>query len=148
MTTQDNKTSVRRIMEEGWNQGKVAVFDELTAPNWIHHDPSQPYVRTREDFKRHVTETRSAFPDTHFTLEDLIAEGEQVVLRWMRRGTHTGELVTPTMHVPATGKQVTVTGITIFCFADGKVVETWNLSDRLGQYQQLGLMPVPQPVSE
>jgi steroid delta-isomerase-like uncharacterized protein len=146
MTAEDNKTIVRWIIEEGWNQGKVAVFDELCASDWIHHDPSQPHVRTREDFKRHVAETRRAFPDIHFTMEDVIAEGEQVVLRWMRRGTNTGDLVTPTIHLPATGKQVSVTGITIFRVASGKVVETWNQSDRLGMYQQLGLIPEPQPV--
>jgi steroid delta-isomerase-like uncharacterized protein len=146
MIAVDNKTTVHRIIEEGWNQGKLAVFDELCAPDWIHHDPSQPRVRTREDFKRHVDQTRSAFPDINFTIEDLIAEGEQVALRWMRRGTHTGDFVTPAMHLPATGKQVSVTGITIFRLASGKVVETWNQSDRLGMYQQLGVIPVPQPV--
>jgi steroid delta-isomerase-like uncharacterized protein len=146
MSTETNKATVRRIIEEGWNEGKIAVFDELAAPNWIHHDPGRPHVRTLEDYKRHVTATRSAFPDIHFTIEDLIAEGDQVVLRWMRRGTHTGDLVTPTVRLPATGKQVTVTGITIFRFADGKVVETWNQPDSLGMFQQLGLIPVPQPV--
>jgi steroid delta-isomerase-like uncharacterized protein len=146
MPTEDNKSTVRRLIEEGWNQGKIAVFDELAAPNWIHHDPAQPHVRTLEDFKRNVAATRSAFPDIHFTIEDVIAEGDKVILRWIRRGAHTGDLVTPVMRLPATGKQVTVTGMTIFRFADGKVVETWNQSDRLGLFQQLGLIPVPQPV--
>jgi len=89
MSTEDNKTTVRRLIEEGWNQGKLAVFDELAAPNWIHQDPLRPHVRTREDFKRHVAETRSAFPDLHLTIEDMIAEGDQVVVRWMWHGTHT-----------------------------------------------------------
>jgi steroid delta-isomerase-like uncharacterized protein len=146
MTVEDNKTTVRRFIEEGWNQGKVAVFDELTASNWIHHDPLRLHVRTLEDFKRHVTERRNAFPDIHFTIEDVIAEGEQVILRWMWHGTHTGDLVTPMMRLPATGKQVTVTGITIFRVASGKIVETWNQSDNLCLYQQLGQIPVPQPV--
>jgi steroid delta-isomerase-like uncharacterized protein len=146
MSTEDNKATIRRIIEEGWNQGKIAVFDELCVSDWIHHDPTQPHVRIREDFKRNVTERRRAFPDLHFRMEDMIAEGDQVVVRWMWHGTHTGDFVTPTIHLPATGKQVTVTGITIFRFADGKVVETWNQSDRLGMYQQLGLIPLPQPV--
>ncbi len=146
MSTEDNKTTVRRLIEEGWNQGKLAVFDELAAPNWIHQDPLRPHVRTREDFKRHVAETRSAFPDLHLTMEDVIAEEDKVVVRWMRRGTRTGDFVTPTIHLPATGKQVAVTGITIFRMASGKVVETWNQPGSLGLYQQLGLIPVPQPV--
>ncbi len=62
------------------------------------------------------------------------------------RGTNTGDIVTPTMHVPATGKQVTMTGIGIFRFADGKFVEAWYESDYLGLFQQLGLIPVPQAV--
>ena len=144
MSTEDNKAAVRRGFEEGWNQGKVAVFDELSAPNFLYHDPTWPDVRTREDFKRYVTAVRSAYPDIHFTIEDVIAEGEQVVTRYMWRGTNTGDLVTPTMHRPATGKHVTVKGISISRFAGGMQVELWNQGDYLGLYRQLGLIPVPQ----
>ncbi len=145
MSTVDNKATVRRIIEEGWNQGKVAVFDELCAPNYIHHDPGRPDVRTLEDYKRFVIEVRSEFADYHLTIEDLFAEGEQVMLRWTMRGTNTGDFVRP-MHIPATGKQITETGITVVRFAGGKVVEDWHQSDLLGLFQQLGLIPVPQPV--
>jgi steroid delta-isomerase-like uncharacterized protein len=145
MSTETNKATLRRAIEEGWNQGNVALFDELFAPNFIHHDPDRPDFRTLEDYKRYVTETRSAFPDFHLTIEDLIAEGEQVVTRWMWRGTHTGGSVWP-MPIPATGKQVTVTGITILRFAGGKFVEDWHLVDHLGLFQQLGVIPAPQPV--
>jgi steroid delta-isomerase-like uncharacterized protein len=145
MSTVDNKATARRAIEEVWNQGKVAVVDELFAPNYIHHDPDRPTIRTREDFKRYVTTTRSAYPDFHLTIEDLVAEGEQVVMRWTWRGTNTGDLVIPT-HIPATGKQVTVTGITISRVVSGKCVEDWHVADYLGMYQQLGLIPVPQPV--
>ena len=55
MSTEENKATVRRLTEEGWNQGNVAVFDELTAPNWVYHDPVVPDVRTLEDYKRFVT---------------------------------------------------------------------------------------------
>jgi predicted ester cyclase len=77
MSTEENKATVRRSIEEGWNQGHVAVFDELNAPNFIYHDPGAPDALTTEDYKRWVTETRNAFPDLHFTMEDLIAEGDQ-----------------------------------------------------------------------
>ena len=76
MSTEDNKAIVRRFIEEGWNQGNVALFDELTAPNWTYHDPSFPNVRSLEDYKRWTTETRSAFPDMYSTIEDMIAEGD------------------------------------------------------------------------
>ncbi len=146
MSTETNKALVRRVTEEGWNQGKLAVFDELAAPDVVNHDPDRPDVRTREDYKRFVTEVRSEYPDLHFTIEDLIAEGDKVVVRSTFRGTNTGDIVMPTMHVPATGKQVTMTGIGIFRFADGKFAECWFESDYLGLFQQLGLIPVPQPV--
>ncbi len=146
MSTEDNKAKERRVFEEGLDQGKVAVLDELFAPDFSYRDPDLPGVRTFEDFKRYTIETRSAFPDLHMTIEDMIAEGEQVVVRWKWRGTNTGDLVLPAMHIPATGKQVTVTGITIARYAGGKKVEAWTQSDNLGMFQQLGLIPVPQPV--
>ena len=142
MSTEENKAIVRRAIEEGWNQGHVAVFDELNARNFIYHDPGAPDVRTTEDYKRFAIESRNAFPDLHFTIEDLIAEGEQVVMRWTFRGTHTGELVTP-MPLPATGKQVTVPGITIVHLAGEKGVEAWSQEDTLGFLQQLGVVPTP-----
>jgi steroid delta-isomerase-like uncharacterized protein len=145
MSTVDNKATVHRFFEEVLNQGKVALMDELFAPSFLYHDPGRPDVRTLEDYKRFITETRSVFPDFHVTIEDMIAEGEQVVVRLMWRGTNTGDIVTP-MHVPATGKQVTVTAIGIGRFAGGKGVELWNEQDYLGLFQQLGLIPAPQPV--
>jgi steroid delta-isomerase-like uncharacterized protein len=141
MSTEDNKATVRRFTEES-NQGNVAALDELCAPNWVYHDPSFPDVRTLADYKRFLTETRSAFPDFHVTIEDVIAEGDKVVMRSIWRGTNSGDIVTP-MHIPATGKQVTVTGITVVRFAGGKGVEVWNQQDSLGVFQQLGLIPGP-----
>ncbi len=146
MSTETNKANVRRAFEEVLNQGKVAVLDELLAPNFIYHEPTRPDVRTLEDYKRYVTEIRSAFPDIHATIEDMIAEGEQVVVRYLWRGTNTGDIVTPTMRFPATGKQVIVTAIMIGRAVEGKAVEIWLQADSLGLFQQLGLIPVPQPV--
>ncbi len=144
MSTEDNKAKERRVFEEGLDQGKVAVLDELFAPDFSYRDPDLPGVRTFEDFKRYTIETRSAFPDLHMTIEDMIAEGEQVAMRLTFRGTNTGDIVTP-RHIPATGKQVTMTEILIVRFAEGKVVELWSEADYLGGYQQLGLIPVLQP---
>jgi steroid delta-isomerase-like uncharacterized protein len=143
--TEDYRSAVRDAFEEVWNQGKVAVLDGLCAPTYLYHDPFRPDVRTLEDLKRYVTEVRSYFPDFHLTIEDLIGEGEQVVVRYTWRGTHTGDFVKP-MPLPATGKQVTVTGIYMSRAVDGKAVEAWNVADNFGLLQQLGLLPVPQPV--
>ena len=82
---------------------------------------------------------RSAFPDMQLTIEDQIAEGDKVVTRWTARGTHQGEL----MGIPPTGKQATVTGITVGRVANGKFVESWSNFDALGMMQQLGVVPVP-----
>ena len=142
MSTADNKANVRRWTEEGWNQRDWAVFDELAASNWVYHDPSLPNVHTLEDYKRWATETRDAFPDNHVTIEDMIAEGDQVVVRHTFRGTNTGDMVTP-MPLPATGKQVMASGITIVRIAGGKGVEVWSQTDTLGIMQQLGLIPAP-----
>ena len=142
MSTEDNKALVRRLIEEVWNQGNLTVFDEPSAPNFIHHDPDFPNFQTRKDYRQWVTQTRNAFPDLHLTIEDVIAEGDQVVTRWTFRGTNTGDMVTP-LHIPATGKQVTVTGITISRLAGGKFIEDWHQADIMGFLQQLGLIPAP-----
>jgi hypothetical protein len=69
MSTEDNKALVRRAIEEVWNQGNVALIDELDAANFIHHDPDFPNFQTREDYKQWVTEARSSFPDLHLTVK-------------------------------------------------------------------------------
>ena len=144
MSAEINKATVRRFTEEVFNQGHLALMDELFAPNILHHQPGMPDICTLEDLKRSVTESRSAFPDFHVTIEDMIAEGEQVVTRWTMSGTNTGDFVMPEMRTPATGKQVTVTGMGISRFAGGKYVENWFYPDMLGMLQQLGLIPMPQ----
>jgi steroid delta-isomerase-like uncharacterized protein len=139
MSAENNKALIRRFVEEGWNQRNLALFDEFAASNFIHYDPATPTVRSREDYKQWFTETRNAFPDFQLTIDDMIAEGDQVVTRWTFRGTNTGDLVTP-MHIPATGKQVTVSGITISRFAGSQVVENWQQGDTMGFMQQLGVI--------
>jgi steroid delta-isomerase-like uncharacterized protein len=142
MSTEDNKATVRRYFGEVLNQGNLALVDELNAPNWVYHDPVVPDVRTLEDYTQWFTAIRSAFPDFHVTIEDMIAEGDEVVVRYTWHGTNTGDLVAP-MPIPATGKQVNMTGITFVRFAGGKGVEVWNQADSLGLFQQLGLIPAP-----
>lgn len=140
MSTEDNKELVRRHTEEIVNQGNFAAFDELYAPNFIFHEPTFPQVRTREDAKRWITQTLKIFPDMRITIEDMIAEGDQVAGRFTFRGTDTRDTVGPGPH-SATGKQFTVTGIIIARMANGQCVEMWHLVDHLGWRQQLGLIP-------
>ena len=134
MSPEDNKTIVRRSFEELFNRQNVAVVDELMSGDFIHHGPGTRVLRG-SDF---LDQIRSriiflAFPDLHFTIEDMIAEGEKVVTRWTIRGTHRGEF----MRLPPTGHQVTWSGINITRVVGGKMVEDWVEQDTPGLMQQL-----------
>jgi len=137
MSVEENKAGTRQGVEELWNQGKMELVDELWAPDFVNHDPTNPEVRDREGFKQWVIVARTAFPDLNVTIDDMIAEGDKVATRWTVRGTQKGEFG----KIPATGKQVTFTGITISRIVDGKTVETWWSGDDLGMLQQLGVIP-------
>ena len=141
MSTEENKATDRRSIEAGWNQGNTAVFDEVFAADFLGHDPSGPVheVHGPEGFKQVYAIYRSAFPDTHLTIEDQIAEGDMVVSRWTATGTHQGSM----MGIPPSGKRVTITGITITRFANGKAAESWYSYDTLGMLQQIGAIPTP-----
>ena len=131
-----NKEIVRRLWVEPW-EGKMGVIDELVAPDYVGHDPSQPELHGPDGVKGFVTTYLSAFPDGRITIDEQLAEGELVASRWTGRGTHQGDL----MGIPPTGKQVTVSGITISHVKNGKVVEEWTNWDTLGMLQQLGAVP-------
>ncbi len=140
MSTEENKALVRRVYEEAINRGNMAVVDELNSPNYVAHDPGFPQpVRGPEGLKQYFLVFRSAFPDVHITIEDMIAEGDTVVTRQTSRGTHQGDL----MGIPPTGKQIAVTGMAIHRLANGKFVESWINADNLGLLQQLGVIPAP-----
>src|SRR5258708_8897709 len=137
--SEQNKALARRAMEEVWNQGKLTVIDELVASNATYHDANVPGGKFTgpEGVKQFVQIYRNAFPDVRITIEDQIAEGDKVVTRWTAVGTHKGEL----MGIPATGKQATVTGISVGHVVNGKFVEIWTNFDALGMLQQLGVIP-------
>jgi ketosteroid isomerase-like protein len=132
-----NKNVVRRLFEEVWNKGNLPVADELFAQNYSHHDPSTPeFGRGPESEKKRATLYRTAFPDVRLTAEDIIAEGETVTVRWSCKGTHKGAL----SDIAPTGKQVTISGISVAHFTSGKMVEGWVNWDALGLMQQLGIV--------
>jgi len=135
-----NKEIVRRVVDGVWRDRNLTIVDELVAPDYVGHDPTQPEpIRGLEGFKQFVGMYQSAFHDAAVTIDDQIAEGDQVVTRWTGRGTHTGEL----MGIAPTGKEVTVSGITVSRLADGKIAEEWELMDALGMLVQLGAVPQP-----
>jgi len=133
-----NKNVVRRLFEEVWNKGNLPVADELFSPNYARHDSSTPDVgRGPESEKKRATLYRTAFPDLRLTVEDIIAEGETVMARWSCRGTHKGDL----SGIAPTGKQFTISGITVGRLANGKIAESYVNWDALGLMQQLGVVP-------
>jgi steroid delta-isomerase-like uncharacterized protein len=135
--SESNKAILRRLFEEVWNKGNLQVADELFGPNYAHHDPSTPDVgRGPEGEKKRATLYRNAFQDLRLTIEELFADGETVAVRWNCRGTHKGEL----SGIAPTGKQISITGISIARFAGGKMVEGWVNWDALGLMQQLGVV--------
>ena len=135
-----NKEIVRRLVNGVWADRNLAIVDELIAPDYVGHDPTQPEpIRGPEGYKQFVGMYQAAFEDGMVTIDDEIAEGDLVVTRWTGRGTHTGEL----MGIAPTGKEVTVSGITISRLANGKIAEDWELMDALGMMIQLGAVPQP-----
>jgi predicted ester cyclase len=132
-----NKALVLASIDEGWNRHQLAIFDELFDPDLVDHSLPWDLPATREGMKQHAARYWTAFPDLHLTIEDQIAEGDRVVTRWTARGTHTGWL----MHVPPTGKPVTMTGIRVDRVLSGRIVETWAEFDQLGVLEQLETAP-------
>ncbi len=143
MSAEENKRISRRVAEEAFSHGNVDVIDELVAENFVNHDPGLPpdLPPGRDGLKELVRFYKSAFPDAELIVEDQFAEGDRVVTRYIGRGTHQGDFG----GIPATGKQVTVTGITIDRLEGGKIAESWNEYDQLGLLQQLGAIPEQAP---
>ena len=137
MGTETNKEIIRRLAEEPW-RGDYDVIDEHIADDYIGHDPSLPEpTRGPAGFKEFIRTYQAAFRDARVTVEEQLAEGEIVATRWTGRGIHEGEL----MGIAPTGKEATVTGITISRLRNGKVVEEWTNWDTLGMLVQLGAVP-------
>lgn len=132
-----NKAVVRRLYEEVFEKGNLTLTDELFSPAYVRHDPALPEVRGLAGARQLCIMIRTAFPDMHCTLEDMVAEGDKVVLRWSVRATHQGEF----MGVAATGKPVTLSGTETWLVRDGKLQEEWPHWDALGFLQQLGIVP-------
>ena len=131
------KLRVQRLFEEPW-KGNWDVIDEVVAAGYVGHDSGLPEPVHGPDGLRQLLHAYSeAFPDARLTVHEQIAEDDKVATRWSARGTHAGEIA----GIPATGKEVTVSGLTISTLERGKVVEQWTTWDRLGMLVQLGAVP-------
>jgi steroid delta-isomerase-like uncharacterized protein len=139
MSVEENKAKVRRLVEELVNKGDLAVVDEVFATNFVNHSPATGTTPDREGIRQYITMVRSAFPDYHNVVEDLVAEGDRVAVHVTCRGTHRAQF----MGIAPTGKSVAFPAVSIFRFAGGKVIERWNTTDNLVLLQQLGVVSPP-----
>ena len=133
MSTDTNKALIRRHFDAIWNQGQLAVADEIVAPTYLSHFPLPGQPPGIAGFKYAVQLLRTSFPDLQIIVEDLIAEGDKVVARLTAYGTHRATF----RGIAPTGRAVKWAGIRIFRIADGKIVEHWANWDDLGLIQQL-----------
>ena len=135
---QQNSALIRRWFNEVWNQGRMETVDELASPNVIARgqlEHGQP-IQGLAHFKSFAQSIRAAFPDIVVTIEDTIAEGEKVVARWTATMTQQGEF----LGLPPSHKRVTISGISVQRFSNGKIVEAWDNWDQLALLVQLGAM--------
>jgi steroid delta-isomerase-like uncharacterized protein len=139
MGVQENKALYRRWFAEVASGGNLALADELLAPDYVLHFPGMPQPVDGEGHKQLVMMFRAAFPDWTESIDDVIAEGDKVVIRVTGRGTHQGEF----QGVGPTGRSVTATGIGIGRIENGRIAEAWAAYDALGLMQQLGAVPAP-----
>ena len=133
MSIERNKAIARRWNDEIYDKMNLAAIDELYATDFVWHSAFPGVAPDREGYRQSV-ESLAPFADIHCAAEDMVAEGDKVAVRWTWRGTHTGEY----MGIAPTGKQVTITGVSILRIVAGKIVEQWDEQDMLGFMEQLG----------
>jgi steroid delta-isomerase-like uncharacterized protein len=134
----ENKSIIRRLIEEVWNKGNLSLADELVADNYSHHDSSTLDWGVGPDGeKKRALFYRTAFPDLQFTIEDMVTEGDTVTYRWSSTGTHQG----PLSLIAPTGRKVSVSGMTFVRLTGGRIAEGWVNWDALSLVQQLGIVP-------
>lgn len=138
MSADRKKEIVRQYYEEILNKDNLSLADELVTSDYASHDPSNPTTaRGRELLRENSRLYRSAFPDLHFRIEDILSEGDEVVVRWTASGTHKGEFA----GLAPTGRYAEVSGIQIIRFRGEKIAEDWSNWDTLGLLRKLGAIP-------
>ncbi len=138
MSVEENKALTRRFYTEVVNQGNLDLIDELVADDFVEHDqvpglPAGGPAAVKAAFEMFL----AGFPDLQIAADDMIAEGDKVVVRGTMSGTHKGEF----MGMPATGKSFKVQVIDVVAFRDGKATDHWGLTDQVAMMEQLGLAP-------
>ena len=143
MSTEETKTIVLKMVQSGNVDGDVdaaiAAFDrDFTYHNAVMKD-MPPFEHTTDAVRQLIEATRTAFPDMRYTIDSVIAEGDRAAVLYTGSGTNRGELA----GAPPTGRSVTATGVVICRVVERRIVEHWDIDDRLDVIQQLGLLPPP-----
>lgn len=147
MSVEQNRAVVLRFYEELWNNRNLSVADEIVSPNCVTHQlqsgtASVGVPRGPKAVKQHISEWLEGFPNLHFDVEQMVAEGDQVVSRSVMRGTHTGTW----LGVAPTNKEVSIRLMVIQRIENSKIIEDWVLVEALGFFQGLGVLPATQEI--
>lgn len=136
----DIKKIASRFMDECWNQGNLESIRELVSDNCRIHDPVFPSLTSGADnLKQHIDMCKNGFPDLKFSIDDTIAERNEVVLHWTARGTHKGQF----LGMQPTNRNATVSGTSIFRINDDKIAEQWADWNLMSLLEQLGVATAP-----
>jgi steroid delta-isomerase-like uncharacterized protein len=133
MSLEQNKAIARRFVEDLLGKGDYALFSELTINDYADHNLPSGITPLQS-----ISAFRAGFPEARFIVEDVIAEGDRVVVRYTVEATHTGNFY----GIPATGKAISMSGISIYRLTGGKLAEAWVQYDQLGLMQQIGVVPM------
>ncbi len=136
MSTEENKALVRRWID-GHNRHDPAIVDELIADDYVYHRPDGQDIKGPKMLKELFIAFRPVFPDIHYTIDDMVAEGDKVAVCYTSTATHKGEY----MGIAPTGKRVTMKSAFFYRFKGGKMVEAVSYSDSLAMFRQLGVAP-------
>lgn len=137
MSAEENKAVVRAMVEEVFNKKNVDALGDYIAEDMVDHNPPPTDKPGLEGYKDMFRMYLSAFPDLNLQVDDVLAEGDKVVMRVTTTGTHQGDFA----GIAATGKKVSFGEIHVVRVADGKMVEHWGVEDQMGMMQQLGVIP-------
>jgi steroid delta-isomerase-like uncharacterized protein len=144
MTTLDNISLIKRWFREVWLEGKNETIYELLAPDAVlsGQTGAQEEIHGPNEFAAFADRIRNAFPDTDIVVEDVFGTDDKVAVRWSAKMIHKGD----GLGVPATGKEVRITGMSIARIVKGKIVEGWDNWDRLAMLEQIGAYRPPETV--
>lgn len=135
MSSDPKARAVAHLIEEAWHEDDLAVADELLASEFVDHTPGFPTEQGPDAFRDFVRGVKAAFPDCRHPIDDVVVGESAVAVRWRFIGTHEGEF----LGVEPTGREVEITGLELFQFEDGLIVESWASPDMLGLLRQVGV---------